>query len=189
MLKADKKVLINELTDKFKDSKFFYVTEYGTMNVAELNDFRRKCFENNIEYKAIKNTILKKVLRDIDENTYSGLFDTLKGSSAIMFSEDGKAPAVLLKAYRKETEAELPSLKAAYIDTEIIIGDDNIEMLTKLKSKADLIGEVITLLQSPMYNLVAQLNSAPQTLVGLLNAGPTLVHNLLKGIEENKEGK
>jgi len=171
MTKADKSVLIEELTGKFKESKFFYVTEYGSMTVAEMNNFRRKCFENNIEYKAIKNTLIKKALKNVDEEAYKGLYDTLKGASAIMFSDDAKTPGVLLKDFRKDNEK--PLLKSAYIDTDIFLGDESIATLAKLKSKADLLGEVIGLLQSPMA-----------TLLGQLTSGGNTIHALLQSIEE-----
>ncbi len=173
MTKADKKVLIEALTEKFKDSKFFYVTEYGTMTVAQMNEFRRKCFESNIEYKAIKNTLIQKALESVDEEAYKGLFDSLKGPSAIMFAEDAKTPGALLKEFRKGKQR--PLLKSAYIDSDIFIGDENIDMLSKLKSKEDLLGEVITLLQSPMAKLMGQLTSGGNT-----------IQAILKGIEEHK---
>jgi large subunit ribosomal protein L10 len=175
MTKSEKGVLIEALTEKFKESKFFYVTEYGSMTVAEMNDFRRKCFENNVEYKAVKNTLIKKALENVDAEAYKGLFDTLKGSSGIMFSEEAKTPGVVLKEFRKGSER--PLLKSAYIDTDIFLGDESIATLAKLKSKADLLGEVIGLLQSPM-----------STLLGQLNSGGSKIHALLQSIEERNGG-
>lgn len=171
MTKAEKKALLDALTDKFTNSKFFYITDYGSMSVAELNDFRRKCFESGIEYKAIKNKLIQKALETVDDTAYEGLFDTLKGSSAIMFTEEAKTAGVVLKEFRKEHEK--PVLKGAYIDTDIFIGDEQIEVLSKLKSKADLLGEVVTLLQSPM-----------KTVLGQLTSGGSKIHALLQSIEE-----
>lgn len=175
MTKSEKKALIEALTDKFNDSKFFYITDYGTMTVAELNDFRRKCFESGVEYKAVKNKLIQKALENVDETAYQGLFETLKGSSAIMFTDEAKTAGVILKEFRKENER--PLLKSAYIDTDIFIGDDQIDVLAKLKSKADLLGEVITLLQSPI-----------QTLLGQLTSGGSTIHALLQSIEEKNGG-
>lgn len=172
MTRAEKKALIDTLVEKFNNSNFFYITDYGSMSVAELNDFRRKCFESGIEYKAVKNKLIQKALEQV-EGDFEGLFPTLKGSSAIMFSEEAKTPGVVLKKFREGSEK--PLLKSAYIDTDIFIGDENIETLSKLKSKADLLGEVVTLLQSPMA-----------TLLGQLNSGGNKVQALLKGIEEHK---
>jgi large subunit ribosomal protein L10 len=168
MTKAEKTALIEALTDKLSNSKFFYITDYSSMTVEQLNSFRRKCFQEGIEYKAVKNSFIKEALGRVDETAYKGLYDTLKGASAIMFSEEGKTPGVVLKEYRKGNEK--PILKAAYIDSSIYLGDESIDALAKLKSKSDLIGEIIGLLQSPMTNLMSQLNSGGNTIHGLLKA-------------------
>ena len=175
MIKSEKKALLEALTDKFTNSKFFYITDYGTMSVAQLNDFRRKCFENGVEYKAVKNKLIQKALETVDQTAYSDLLDTLKGPSAIMFTEEAKTAGVILKDFRKDNER--PLLKSAYIDSSIFIGDDQIEILAKLKSKADLLGEVIGLLQSPM-----------QTVLGQLTSGGSKIHALLQSIEERNGG-
>ena len=168
MTKAEKTALIEALTDKLSNSKFFYITDYSSMTVEQMNNFRRKCFEQGVEYKAVKNTLIRKALGKVDETAYEGLYESLTGSSAIMFSEEGKTPGSILKEFRKDSE--LPLLKAAYIDSDIFLGDENINVLAKLKSKSDLIGEIIGLLQSPMTNLMGQLNSGGNTIHGLLKA-------------------
>jgi large subunit ribosomal protein L10 len=173
MTKAEKKALIEALSDKFSSTNFFYITDYSTMSVADMNAFRRKCFENGVEYKAIKNKLIQKALGNVDETAYQELFDTLKGSSAIMFADEAKLPGVVLKEFRKDND--LPLLKSAYIDSAVYVGDDQIDTLAKLKSKSDLIGEVVTLLQSPMARLLGQLNSGGNT-----------IQALLKGIEDHK---
>ncbi len=173
MTKAEKKALIEALTDKFTNSKFFYITDFGSMSVADMNDFRRKCFEKGIEYKAAKNSLIQKALEAVDSEAYKGLFDTLKGHSGIMFAEDAKVPGVLLKEFRKTNEK--PLLKSAYIDSDIFLGDESIDMLSKLKSKQDLLGEIVTLLQSPMANLLGQLQSGGNT-----------IHALLQSLEERQ---
>jgi len=160
------------LAEKFEGAKFFYVTDFTSLTVAETNDFRRKCFENNIEMRVIKNTLIRRALERVSETAYEGLYEDLKGPSAILFADNGKVAAVVLKEYRGKV-GEYPALKVAYIDQDIIRGDDQIDFLTKLKSKEDLLGELVALLQSPAKNLVSALKGPEQKLMALL-----------KGIEE-----
>ncbi len=183
MKKAEKAAVIEELAEKFKEVKFFYLTDPSTLNVAKTNDLRRMCFEHNVEMRMVKNTLIRKALERVSETAYEGLFDSLKGTTAILFAEDGKTPAKVLKEYRGD-KGEKPTLKAAYIDQDVIVGDDQIDFLTKLKSKEDLLGELITKLQGPAANLVSQLTSAEQTLAGLVNYGGNTLTGLLKAIEE-----
>lgn len=186
MNKVEKTAMIEELAGKFEQSKFFYVTDFTSLSVSETNDFRRKCFENNIEMRVIKNTLIKKALERVSETAYTGLYEDLKGPSAVLFSESGKTPAMVLKEYRGKA-GELPRLKVAYIDQDIIRGDESLDFLTKLKSKEDLLGELITLLQSPAKNLVTLLKGPEQKLIGLIKSGPDTMMALLKGVE-NKGG-
>lgn len=172
MNKEAKTALIEELAEKFQETKFFYVTDFSSLTVAQTNDFRRKCFENNIEMRVVKNTLVRKALERVSDTAYEGLYQDLKGPSAILFAETGKIPAVVLKEFRGK-DGEKPALKAAYIGEDIIRGDNQLEFLANLKSKEDLIGEVISLLQSPMKNLVSVLKGPEQNLMALL-----------KGIEE-----
>lgn len=183
MNKAQKAVVIEELAEKLKDSKFFYLTDPSTLNVAATNDLRRKCFEHNVEMRMVKNTLIRKAMEQVSDTTFEGLFGSLKGATAILFSEDGKTPANVIKEYRG-AKGERPILKAAYIDQDVIIGDDQLEFLTKLKSKEDLLGELVTILQGPAANLVSQLTSSEQTLTGLVNYGTSTVHGILRAIEE-----
>ena len=183
MTKAEKTALIEDLTEKFQEAKFFYVTDFTSLTVAETNDFRRKCFENNVEMRVIKNTLIRKALERVSDTAYEGLYEDLKGPSAILFAENGKVPATVLKEYRGK-DGEKPRLKVAYIDQDIIRGDDQIDFLTKLKSKEDLLGELVTLLQSPAKNLVSTLKGPEQKLIGLVKSGPNTMMALLKGIEE-----
>lgn len=185
MTKAEKTALIEELAEKFSENKFFYITDFSTLTVADTNDFRRKCFENKVEMRVVKNTLARKAMERVSETNYAGIFDHLKGPTAILFAENGKVPAEVLKEFRKTKDK--PELKAAYIDQDVIAGDDQIEFLTKLKSKEDLLGELIAKLQGPASNLVSQLQSAEQTLVGLVNYGPNLVMGLTKAIEQKGE--
>ena len=122
-----------------------------------------------MEFKVVKNTLLIKAL-DALEQDYSPLYDILKGGSSVMLSETASAPAKLIKDFRKDEDQEKPILKGAYIDTDFFIGDEHLDELAKLKSKQDLLGEVITLLQSPMSNLVGALSSGGSNLAGIIKA-------------------
>ncbi len=186
MTKAEKSALIEELAEKLKESKFFYLTDPSTLNVAATTDLRRKCFENNVEMRMVKNTLIRKAMESVSETAFEGLYDSLKGTTAILFSEEGKTPAKVIKEYRGD-KGEKPTLKAAYIDQDVIIGDDQLEFLTKLKSKEDLLGELITLMQSPAKNLVAQLTSSEQTLAGLVNYGSNTVSGILTALEQKEK--
>lgn len=183
MNKEAKTALIEELAGKFQEAKFFYVTDFSSLTVAQTNDFRRKCFEKNIEMRVVKNTLVRKALGRVSETAYEGLYQDLKGPSALLFSESGKTPAVVLKEYRGKDGAK-PALKVAYIDQDIIRGDNQLDFLSNLKSKEDLLGELVTLLQSPAQNLVAQLKGPEQKLIGLVRYGGDTMMALLKGIEQ-----
>lgn len=172
MTKSDKTALIEELKDKFSQHEYFYFADASTMTVAQVNDLRRKLFESGIRMKIYKNTLVRKALESVVETTentaYENLYDTLVGNTAIMFTETGNAPAKVLKEFRKESER--PLLKAAYIDSSVFKGDDQIDTLASLKSKDDLIGDVILLLQSPIKTVLGGLQSGGNTLSGLLKA-------------------
>ena len=170
MTKEDKLSIINELTEKFKENSHFYVTDTSGLTVAEINDFRRKCFENGIEYRVAKNTLIKKALEALEAD-FTELYDegVLKGSSGIMFSEENaNAPAKILKEYKKIDKEKNPNLKAASIDYDLFIGAEQLDALSKLKSKQELIGEVIGLLQSPVNNVLGSLMSCQNKLAGIV---------------------
>jgi len=131
-------------------------------------DFRRKCFEKGVEIKVLKNTLVRKALEQVNDTAYTDLYDALKGPTAIMFSETSNVPAKLIKEFRKDHEK--PVLKAAYIDSDIFLGDEQVEQLSNLKSKDELIGDVLLLLESPIKNVLGSLQSGGNTLSGLLKA-------------------
>lgn len=169
MTKAEKSEAIDLLREKFDQTSFFYITDASTLTVEQITNFRRKCFEKDIEVRVVKNTLAVKALEDApEEKGYGPLKDALKGPSAILFTSTANAPAKVLKDFRKDHEK--PVLKAAYIDTDVYFGDDQLESLTKLKSKEDLLGEVITILQSPAKNVISALSSGGQTIAGLIKA-------------------
>ncbi len=170
MTKEDKLSIINELSEKLKETSHFYVTDTSGLSVAEINDFRRKCFEKGIEYRVVKNTLIKKALDNLEAD-FTPFYDegVLKGFSGIMFSdENANSPAKILKEYKKKDKDRNPSLKAASIDYDLFIGAEQLETLSSLKSKQELIGEVIGLLQSPMSNVMGSLMSGQHTLAGIV---------------------
>ena len=166
MNKQEKGQLIEELTEKISNTSYFYAVDAAGMSVAEVNAFRSFCFEKGVEYKVIKNSFIKKAL-EAQEADYSKMFDSLKGFSGVLFSpEVGNAPAKLIKDFRKK--ADKPILKGAWIEESVYIGDENLQALVDIKSKEELIGEIITLLQSPAKNVVSGLKGAGGKLAGIL---------------------
>lgn len=167
MTRAEKADAIEELKGKFEHTQFFYITDASTLSVEKINMFRKLCFEKDIEMKVVKNTLAIKALETYPEDRgYAPLKDALKGPSAILFTQTANLPAKLLKQFRAENEK--PVLKAAYIDSDIYFGDDQIEVLVNLKSKEDLLGEIVTILQSPAKNVISALKSGGQTIAGLI---------------------
>lgn len=166
MTREEKGKIIEELTEKFSNNAHFYITDAGGFTVAEVNAFRRICYNTGIEYRVYKNTLIKKALEK-SGSTYEPLFDLLKGSSGVLFSKEaGNAPARAIKESR--AKGEKPLLKAASIGSDLYIGDDNLNMLSELKSKKELIGDVIALLQSPAKNVLSALLNSKHKLAGLV---------------------
>ncbi len=169
MTRAEKTTAIAELKEKFSNSSFFYLTDSSTLTVEQVNKLRKICFDKGVELKVVKNTLAKKAMEEAPEDKgYAELYEALKGPTAIMFTDTANVPAKIIKEFRETSER--PVLKAAYIDTAVFIGDDQIESLTKLKSKEDLVAEVIALLQSPAKNVISALQSGGSTISGLLKA-------------------
>ncbi len=167
MTKEEKGLVIDELVQKLENCAYFYITDASEMTVAATTDFRRSCFKKGVEYKVYKNTLIKKAMDKLEQD-YTDLEPVLVGFSGILFSpEIGNAPAKLLKEFRKDG-GEKPLLKGAYIDTDVFVGDENLDALSKLKSKNDLIAEVVALLQSPAKNVVSALQSGGGKLAGIL---------------------
>lgn len=167
MTRTDKGLLIQELKEKFDNSSYFYVTDASSLTVEKINKLRRICFEKGVEIKTIKNTLAIKAMDEqADAKNFKAIFGAFKGQSTVLFSEDGKLPAIIIKDFRGKDER--PILKAAYIDSDVFFGDDQLEILSKLKSKNELIGDVIALLQSPAKNVISGLKSGGSTIAGLL---------------------
>ncbi len=169
MNRAQKTAAVEELKEKFENNSFFYITDSSTLTVEKVNQLRRLCFEKGVEMKVVKNSLAKKALEAApEEKNYAGLMEALKGPTALMFTNVANVPARLIEEFRDKDER--PLIKAAYIDTAVYIGDDTIKELASLKSKEELIGEIISLLQSPAKNVISALNSGGATLSGLLKA-------------------
>jgi large subunit ribosomal protein L10 len=165
MNKEEKYDLVLALTAQMKEYGNFYITDTSDLSVAKINDIRRKCFESDITMKVAKNSLIKKAMEAAGDD-YAPIFEVLKGSSSILFSKSATAPAKLIKQLRKK--GDKPVLKAAYIDSAIFVGDNQIDTLIKLKSKEQLIGEVIGILQSPAKNVVSALQSGGTIIAGLV---------------------
>ena len=169
MTRQEKTAAVAEIKDKLSSTPFFYLADSSAMSVAQVTDFRRKCFEEGVEMKVVKNTLAIKAIEQLDnKEQYEGVLPLLKGTTALLFTSTANVPAKILKEFRKSHEK--PLLKGAYIDTDIFVGDEQINTLSSMKSKEDLIGDVIMLLQSPIKNVISSLQSGGQTLSGLLKA-------------------
>ncbi len=170
MTRKDKGLLIEDLKEKFSNSAFYYITDASSMSVEQINKLRRTCFEKGIEIQTVKNTLAIKAIESLEDSSkHESIFPALKGQSTILFSSDSKLPATVLKEFRGKKGLK-PALKAAYIDSDVFFGDDQLEALIKLKSKNELIGDVIFMLQSPAKNVMSALNSGGAKLAGLLKA-------------------
>lgn len=171
MTRDEKKIIIDGLTEKFKENPFFYITDASGFSVAQINAFRRTCYDRGVEYKVYKNTLIKKALDNLDAD-YSKLSEeALKGFSGIIFSkETSNLPAKVLLDFRKKLgkKETRPVFKGAGIDSDVFIGEPNLIVLSTLKSKEELLGELIGLLQSPAKNLVSALQSGQNNITGVL---------------------
>ena len=167
MTKEQKNEAIEVLKEKFNQYNNFYVTNTEALTVAQSTKLRRICFDKDVEITVAKNTLIRKALEQIDSERFAGVFDSLSGVTALMFSENGKEPAMIISDFRKSSNTEKPVLKAAYIDSAVFVGNDQLDTLKTLKSKNDLIGEIIGLLQSPAKNVISGLNAGAK-LAGIL---------------------
>ena len=175
MTKQEKNEAIEVLKEKFSQYNNFYVTDTEALSVAQVSKLRRICFDKKVEMKVAKNTLIKKALEGLNNDRFSNVYESLHGVTALLFSESAKEPALIISTFRKESNGQKPVLKAAFIDGDVFAGDDQLKTLTSLKSKQDLIGEIIGLLQSPAKNVISG-----------LNAGGKLA-SLVKALEERAQ--
>ena len=157
MTKEQKNEIIEALKEKFSQYSNFYVTNTESLSVEQVTKLRRVCYDKNVEMKVAKNTLIKKALESLGNESYTGMYDSLNNVTALMFSENPKDPALIISSFRTESKGEKPELKAAFINGDIYTGDENLKTLTKIKTKNELIGEVIGLLQSPAKRVLAAL--------------------------------
>lgn len=169
MNKQEKNEVIDVLKGKFSQYNNFYITNTESLTVEQVSKLRRICFDKNVEMKVAKNTLIRKALESIDEKRFTDVYESLNGVTALLFSENAKEPALIISSFRKAANTEKPILKAAFIDGDVFAGDDQLASLVTLKSKQDLIGEIIGLLQSPAKNVISGLN-AGNKLAGLIKA-------------------
>ena len=180
MNKEEKVKVVEELKDQLNDYKSIYLTDIAGLDAMQTSKLRRECFNSNVKLSVVKNTFLERAMSE-SETDFGELKDLLKGNTTIMLSESGNSPAKVIKKFRKD--GEKPILKGAFVDEAIYIGDDQIEALFNLKSKEEVIGEIITLLQSPAKNVISALKSSSGKIAGLVK---TLSEN---PIEDEKTDK
>ena len=165
MKKDEKYEVVEALAEQIRDYGSFYIADTSNLSVAKINDIRRKCFENDITIQVAKNSLIKKAVEAVGGD-FTPMYNALKGASSVMFSRTNNAPAKLIKELRKA--GDKPVLKVAYIDSSFFIGDNQIDTLINLKSKEQLIGDIIGLLQSPAKNVVSALQSGGNKLAGIV---------------------
>lgn len=165
MNRDQKAEVVNELTNKFNEYKYIYVTDVSSLDAQKTNQLRREFFKGGIEMEVSKNTLIKKAMERTGKD-YGALVDTLKGNTALLFAQDAKSAAKIIKDFRKDKDK--PYLKGAYIDTDVFIGDNQLDALIALKSKNELIGEIIGLLQSPASNVISALQSGGGKIAGIV---------------------
>jgi len=165
MTREEKNQFIESLTQDLNNSKYFYITDISDLNSEATSRLRGMCFKKDIKLKMVKNTLLRIAMEKADKDL-EPLYDVLKGTTSLMFAEAGNTPAVLIKEFRKKNDR--PILKGAYVEEMTYIGDNQLDFLVNIKSKNELLGELIGLLQSPAKNVISALQSGGQTLTGVL---------------------
>lgn len=165
MRREDKNTIINNLEEQINTYNHFYLADTSELNAADTSMLRKKCFEKNVKLVVVKNTLLRKALDRFDD-MFDDMYKILENSTSIMFCDNGNIPAKLIKEFRKNHEK--PLLKGAYVEETIYLGDDQLDILSSIKSKNELIGDVLLLLQSPMRNLMSALQSGGNNLAGVL---------------------
>ena len=165
MRREEKNAIIDSLAERLKEYNHFYLTDIAQLNAADTSDLRRKCFENDIKLVVVKNTLLKRALQQIEGN-FDELFPVLEGTTSIMFTQTGNGPAKLIKEFRRAHDK--PVLKGAYVQESVYVGDNMLDALVSVKTKNELIGDIIMILQSPAKNVISALQSGGNKLHGVL---------------------
>ncbi len=159
MTKQEKNEVIDLLKGKFSQYENFYITDTESLSVAQIGKLRNHCFDKQVEMKVAKNTLIKKALESLDADKYAGVYDSLHKVTALLFSENPKEPALILSSFRKESKGTKPELKAAFINGDVFVGDNQLKTLTEIKTKNELIGDVIGLLLSPIQRVIGALQN------------------------------
>ena len=165
MTREEKSQVIEALTTQLTEGNIIYLADISGLNALDTSNLRRACFKANVKLAVVKNTLLEKAMEKSDKD-FGDLSGILKGNTSLMFSETGNAPAKVIKEFRKKSDK--PVLKGAYVEEAIYVGDDQLDMLVSIKSKEELIGDIISLLQSPAKNVISALQSGGNKLSGIL---------------------
>ena len=173
MRREEKNAIIDSLAEKLKEYSHFYLTDTAQLNAADTSNLRRKCFENDIKLMVVKNTLLKRALEQT-EGDFEELYPVLNGTTSIMFTQNGNVPAKLIKEFRRKHYK--PVLKGAYVQESVYVGDNMLDALVSVKTKNELIGDVIFMLQSPARNVI-----------GALQSGGTKIHGVLETLAKREE--
>lgn len=172
MKSSEKQVIINNLQEQIDSYNHFYLADISGLNAEDTSDLRRLCFSQEVKLVVVKNTLLRKALENSEKDA-SELFDALKGNTSVMFTENGNVPAKLIRDFSKKHKK--PVLKAAYVEESVYVGADQLDVLIAVKSKNELIADVVALLQSPM-----------QTVLGQLQSGGNIIHGVLDTLKEKE---
>jgi len=165
MKKEEKNTIIDSIVQRIQNKKHFYIADIASLNADDTSKLRRKCFEQKIDLVVVKNTLLKKALEKLEGN-YEDLYKILSNSTSLMLSEIPNSPARMIKEFRRTLSK--PILKAAYVEEGIYLGDDQLDILASLKTKDELVGDIIGLLQSPAKNVISALQSGKNKLTGVI---------------------
>jgi len=166
MNKNEKQRLIDDLSKRLYDNNVIYITDISDLDAVATSSLRRQCFAKNIKLSVVKNTLLKKAMENVQGKNFTELYDVLPGPTAIMLSDTGNLPAKLIKDFRKKNDK--PILKGAFVEESVYVGDDQLNSLVDIKSKDELLGEIVGLLQSPAKNVISALTSGKNTIAGLV---------------------
>ena len=166
MNKNEKQLMIDDLSKRLDDNNVIYITDISDLDAVATSALRRQCFAKNIKLSVVKNTLLKKAMENVQGKDFTELYDVLPGPTAIMLSDTGNLPAKLIKDFRKKNPK--PVLKGAFVEESVYIGDEQLTSLVDIKSKDELLGEIVGLLQSPAKNVVSALTSGKSTIAGLV---------------------
>ena len=166
MNKDEKQIVIDDLSKRLDDNNVIYITDISDLDAVATSALRRQCFAKNIKLSVVKNTLLKKAMENVQGKNFTELYDILPGPTAIMMSDTGNLPAKLIKEFRKKNDK--PVLKGAFVEESVYVGDDQLNSLVDIKSKDELLGEIVGLLQSPAKNVISALSSSKSTIAGLV---------------------